>query len=153
LRQVLINLLSNAIKYNRRGGRVVVHAGPAGDKAVLRVRDTGRGLTPVQLASLFEPFNRFGAENEGIEGTGIGLTIVKALVEGMGGRVAVSSKPGEGTLFEVSLAPATDGLARPSPRSWPIRRRRRGASRATSAPGRSSTSRTTRSTCCCSRSW
>ncbi len=115
LRQVLINLLSNAIKYNRRGGRVVVHAGPAGDRALLRVRDTGRGLTPVQLASLFEPFNRFGAENEGIEGTGIGLTIVKALVEGMGGTLAVSSKPGEGTLFEVSLATATESLGAAEP--------------------------------------
>ena len=111
LRQVLINLLSNAIKYNRPGGRVVVHAAPAGDKAVLRVRDTGRGLTPMQLGSLFEPFNRFGAESEGIEGTGIGLTIVKALIEGMGGSVAVTSKRGEGTQFEVSLATATDGLA------------------------------------------
>jgi CheY-like chemotaxis protein/anti-sigma regulatory factor (Ser/Thr protein kinase) len=110
LRQVLINLLSNAIKYNRRGGRVVVHAAPAGDKAILKVRDTGRGLTPKQLASLFEPFNRFGAENEGIEGTGIGLTIVKALVEGMGGSVTVNSRPGEGTLFEVTLATASDGL-------------------------------------------
>jgi CheY-like chemotaxis protein/anti-sigma regulatory factor (Ser/Thr protein kinase) len=109
LRQVLINLLSNAIKYNRRGGRVTVHAAPAGDKAVLRVQDTGRGLTPTQLTSLFEPFNRFGAENEGIEGTGIGLTIVKALVEGMGGRVAVSSKRGEGTVFEVVLSMASDG--------------------------------------------
>jgi len=110
LRQVLINLLSNAIKYNRRGGRVVVHAVPAGEKAILRVRDTGRGLTPIQLAGLFEPFNRFGAESEGIEGTGIGLTIVKALVEGMGGSVAVSSTPGEGTLFEVTLATPTGGL-------------------------------------------
>jgi signal transduction histidine kinase/ActR/RegA family two-component response regulator len=109
LRQVLINLLSNAIKYNRRGGRVMVHAAAAGDKAVLRVQDTGRGLTPTQLTSLFEPFNRFGAENEGIEGTGIGLTIVKALVEGMGGRVAVTSKRGEGTVFEVLLSIATEG--------------------------------------------
>jgi signal transduction histidine kinase/ActR/RegA family two-component response regulator len=109
LRQVLINLLSNAIKYNRRGGRVVVHAAATGGKAILEVRDTGRGLTPVQLSSLFEPFNRFGAESEGIEGTGIGLTIVKALVEGMGGSVTVSSQPGEGTAFEVTLPTASDG--------------------------------------------
>ncbi len=115
LRQVLINLLSNAIKYNRRGGRVVVQALPASGKAVLRVRDTGRGLTPAQLTSLFEPFNRFGAENEGIEGTGIGLTIVKALVEGMGGSVAVTSKPGEGTLFEVVLETASDELGAAAP--------------------------------------
>ena len=50
------------------------------------MRDTGRGLSAEQIASLFEPFNRFGVESEGIEGTGIGLTIVKALVDGMGGR-------------------------------------------------------------------
>jgi CheY-like chemotaxis protein len=100
---VLINLLSNAIKYNRRGGRVFVQTRSWGTNAVLRVRDTGRGLTAAQLASLFEPFHRFGAESEGIEGTGIGLTIVKALVESMGGTVAVTSTPGEGTVFDVTL--------------------------------------------------
>jgi signal transduction histidine kinase/ActR/RegA family two-component response regulator len=107
LRQVLINLLSNAIKYNRRGGRVVVQTRAAADAAVLTVRDTGRGLTAAHLASLFEPFNRFGAESEGIEGTGIGLTIVKALVEGMGGTIAVSSTPGTGTVFDISLPAAS----------------------------------------------
>ena len=117
LRQVLINLLSNAIKYNRRGGRVFVQTRHAGASVVLRVRDTGRGLTPAQLANLFEPFNRFGAESEGIEGTGIGLTIVKALVEGMGGNVAVASTPGEGTVFDVTLPLASGAMhaAAPAP--------------------------------------
>ena len=119
LRQVLINLLSNAIKYNRRGGRVFVQTRNTGSHAVMRVRDTGRGLTPTQLAALFEPFNRFGAESEGIEGTGIGLTIVKALVEGMGGSVTVTSTPGEGTAFDVTLplasgAPAVVAVAQPA---------------------------------------
>jgi PAS domain S-box-containing protein len=108
LRQVLINLLSNAIKYNRRGGRVFVQTRTSGAKAVLRVRDTGRGLTSTQLANLFEPFNRFGAESEGIEGTGIGLTIVRALVEGMGGTVEVTSTPGQGTAFDVTLPLANE---------------------------------------------
>ncbi len=107
LRQVLINLLSNAIKYNRRGGRVIVETWADGDEARLAVRDTGRGLTETQIAELFEPFNRFGVEHEGIEGTGIGLTIVKTLVDGMGGRIAVASEPGRGTSFEVALAVAT----------------------------------------------
>jgi len=107
LRQVLINLLSNAIKYNHRGGRVVVQARAAADVTLLTVRDTGRGLTATQLASLFEPFNRFGAESEGIEGTGIGLTIVKALVDGMAGTIAVTSTPGAGTVFDVSLPAAS----------------------------------------------
>ena len=106
LRQVLINLLSNAIKYNRRGGHVTIEAHAGGGSARLVVRDTGRGLTAEQISNLFEPFNRFGVEHEGIEGTGIGLTIVKALVDGMGGSIAVTSAPGAGTRFEVSLPQA-----------------------------------------------
>ena len=133
LRQVLLNLLTNAIKYNRRGGRCVVETRARGGRGVLRVRDTGRGMNAEQLASLFEPFNRLGVESEGIEGTGIGLTIVKALVEGMGGSVAVSSKPGEGSCSRCAAAPrpTAAGAGRPRP---PTRRRRPGASRAASAP-------------------
>jgi PAS domain S-box-containing protein len=116
LRQVLINLLTNGIKYNRRGGRVVVQAGAADATAVvLTIRDTGRGLTSAQLGKLFEPFNRFGAESEGIEGTGIGLTIVRALVHGMGGTIAVASAPGAGTTFDVSLPAASEAPAAPPP--------------------------------------
>ena len=108
LRQVLINLLSNAIKYNRRGGRVVVKVErQAGHTAKLSVGDTGCGLTRAEMALLFEPFTRFGADRVGVEGTGIGLTIVRALVRGMGGSIAVASKPGQGTVFDVLLpAPA-----------------------------------------------
>ena len=67
---MLINLISNAIKYNRRGGKVVVTTGDDGGVATLTVRDTGRGLSAQQIGALFEPFNRFGVESEGIEGTG-----------------------------------------------------------------------------------
>ncbi|MEO6896642.1 MAG: PAS domain-containing protein [Caldimonas sp.] len=106
LRQVLINLLSNAIKYNQRGGRVTVETWVDDSEATLLVSDTGRGLSPAQIIDLFEPFNRFGVEHEGIEGTGIGLTIVKALVDGMGGRIVVESQPGRGTTFKVTLSTA-----------------------------------------------
>ncbi len=116
LRQVLINLLSNAIKYNQREGRVLIDLSTEGEHAVVRVRDTGRGLTRAQLVRLFEPFNRFGAEREGIEGTGIGLVIVRALVHGMGGRIAVDSQPGRGTVFDVRL-PA--GVPEASPEAAP----------------------------------
>jgi PAS domain S-box-containing protein len=123
LRQVLINLLSNAIKYNRPGGRVIVDSHAVGGDAVLSVRDTGRGLRAEQIARLFEPFNRFGVENEGIEGTGIGLTIVKSLVDGMGGRIDVSSAPGEGTLFRVTLrAAAAPPAPQPAQRATPAPR-------------------------------
>ena len=117
------------------------------------MRDTGRGLTPSRSRSLFEPFNRFGVESEGIEGTGIGLTIVKALVEGMGGtdRGRAASR-GEGTLFEVTL-PADAAKRRTRARGRRRTARRRRAERAaTRTAASSSTSRTTPSTCCWSRS-
>ena len=106
LRQVLINLVSNAIKYNRRGGQVLVETSVDDGETMLVVRDTGRGLSRDQIDNLFEPFNRFGVESEGIEGTGIGLTIVRALVDGMNGRISVSSELGEGTAFTVRLPAA-----------------------------------------------
>jgi len=113
LRQILTNLLSNAVKYNRPGGRVEIDlVRREGEEArqwlVFRVRDTGRGMTAAQLQRLYEPFNRLGAEREGIEGTGIGLTIVRALVEHMGGRIEVESRPGEGTEFRVWLPRASE---------------------------------------------
>jgi PAS domain S-box-containing protein len=103
LRQILINLLSNAIKFNRPDGRVAIRCRVSGTRVVLRVADTGRGMTTEQLSHLFEPFNRLGAEREGIEGTGIGLVIVKVIVERMGGTLRVASRPGRGTAFEVRL--------------------------------------------------
>jgi CheY-like chemotaxis protein/anti-sigma regulatory factor (Ser/Thr protein kinase) len=114
LRQVLINLLSNAIKYNRRGGAAHVSSRVTDGRVTLAVRDTGRGLSAEQRSHLFEPFNRLGIECEGIEGTGIGLAIVKALVDRMDGAITVSSEPGVGTSFEVSL-PQRDGVA---PAEW-----------------------------------
>ena len=114
LHQVLLNLLSNAVKYNHAGGEVLVESLQADGHTVLRVHDTGRGMDAEQLAHLFEPFNRLGRENDGIEGSGIGMTIARALVEGMGGRIAVTSEPGRGTEFEVVLpcaCPETDAAA------------------------------------------
>ena len=114
LRQVLINLLSNAIKYNRPQGAVTLSTSVTDGKVRLVVGDSGRGLSADQMAHLFEPFNRLGAEREGIEGTGIGLVIVKALVERMGGSVGVSSAPGEGTRVAIELS-AADAPAHEAP--------------------------------------
>jgi len=108
LRQVLLNLLSNAIKYNRQGGQVTIEGLQRSSTVLLRVSDTGRGMTDAQQRRLFEPFNRLGVEREGIEGTGIGLVIVKALVERMGGSVHVDSTAGLGSMFEVRLTSASD---------------------------------------------
>jgi CheY-like chemotaxis protein len=103
LRQVLVNLLSNAIKYNRDGGRVDVVLGADADTVTIEVRDTGVGLSEEQLAGLFQPFNRVGAERSGVEGTGLGLVIARQLVESMGGRLDVCSTSGVGTTFSVHL--------------------------------------------------
>jgi len=118
LTQVLVNLLTNAIKYNRPGGSVRLEATPDAGRVRIRVSDDGVGMTPEQQTNAFEPFNRAGAERDGIEGTGIGLTIVKALVEGMGGRITVHSARGVGSVFEVLLDAAADSgpLALPSRR-------------------------------------
>ena len=123
LRQVLANLLTNAIKYNRRGGRVTTASrrllldGVPGWE--LSVRDTGRGLSAEQQAHLYEPFNRLGAEREGIEGRGIGLMTVHHLVRLMGGRLQVSSRSGEGSDFLVWLPAAPPAEAAPEPAADP----------------------------------
>ena len=103
LRQVLINLISNAIKYTRIGGTVRVWTEVHKESVSLHVADNGTGIAPELLLHAFEPFNRLGAESTGVEGSGIGLTIVKALVEHMAGEVHVQSQPGEGSEFIVHL--------------------------------------------------
>lgn len=118
LKQVLVNLLTNAIKYNRPGGSVHLDVAPDAGQVLIRVSDDGIGMTSEQQVEAFEPFNRAGAERDGVEGTGIGLTIVKALVEGMGGRIAVRSTPGIGSVFEVRL----DAAAESGPLALPARR-------------------------------
>lgn len=103
LRAVMINLLSNAVKYNRPGGSVQVQVALESTQAVVRVVDTGRGLDAQQVDSLFQPFNRAGAERTGIEGSGMGLFVSQRFVELMGGRIEVASQPGVGSTFSVHL--------------------------------------------------
>ncbi|MBL0730507.1 PAS domain-containing hybrid sensor histidine kinase/response regulator [Piscinibacter sp. HJYY11] len=107
VRQILSNLISNAIKYNRPQGQVWIacQATTHRDQAAwtLSVRDTGRGLSAEQCQQLFQPFNRLGAERGTIPGTGIGLAIVHHLVRLMGGDLTVTSEPGRGSEFRVTL--------------------------------------------------
>ncbi len=104
LKQVLINLFSNAIKYNRPGGTVTVECSQHPSHGLrISVRDTGAGLTPAQLAQLFQPFNRLGQEASAQEGTGIGLVVAKRLIELMGGTIGVDSAVGVGTVFWIEL--------------------------------------------------
>lgn len=114
LRQIVLNILSNAIKYNRRGGNVeVTLAAGHGDHVSITVRDTGVGLNPAQLAALFQPFNRLGAETSGIEGTGIGLVIVKQLLNVMNGTIDVVSEPCAGSTFSLSFPRIKPGIEAP----------------------------------------
>jgi PAS domain S-box-containing protein len=106
LKQVLINLLSNAVKYNQLGGTVSVRCKPSADlpdALALTIADTGRGLTPDQQKGLFEPFNRLGADQDGIEGTGLGLVITRRLVESMHGSISLESTQGVGTVVTLTL--------------------------------------------------
>ncbi len=115
LKQVLLNLLSNAVKYNLDGGSVFVSCQVISSEPVLHqgfqhegklrflVRDTGIGLSPLDIAKLFVPFERLGAARTQIEGTGIGLTLCKRLVEAMDGQIGVESEVGQGSTFWVQL--------------------------------------------------
>jgi PAS domain S-box-containing protein len=111
LKQVLINLLFNAIKYNKLGGAVAVECTLRPENLVrISVRDTGPGLTPEQLAQLFQPFNRLGREKSAEEGTGIGLVVTKRLAELMGGTIGVDSTIGVGSVFWIELSLTTAPL-------------------------------------------
>jgi len=103
LKQVIINLLSNAVKYNREAGQVTIQLLPPQAHSIrLEVADTGIGLTAEQKAKVFDPFTRLSGTNV-IEGTGIGLTITKHLLEIMDGRIGVESEINVGSTFWLEL--------------------------------------------------
>jgi len=104
LKQVLLNLLSNAVKYNRNGGTVTLACVETPDNMIrVLVSDTGEGISEEDQACLFEPFNRLGKESGEIEGTGIGLTVTKQLIEAMGGKIGVESERGKGSSFWIEI--------------------------------------------------
>jgi PAS domain S-box-containing protein len=107
--QILLNLLSNAIKFTEPGGRVTLEHGAESGRAVVRVRDTGIGIAPDQLESVFEPFVQVGRSlTRPAEGTGLGLAISRQLARAMGGDVTAESTEGVGSVFTLTLplAPA-----------------------------------------------
>ncbi len=102
--QVFVNLLSNAVKYNVKGGQVSIRVDTSDPQHLsVEFSDTGCGMNETQLSRLFEPFNRLGMEASNIEGTGIGLVIVRRLLDLMDGSVAVRSKVGAGTRMTVKV--------------------------------------------------
>lgn len=113
LKQVLLNLLSNAVKYNREGGTVALSCDPVGHgQQRISVVDTGPGIPPERLGRLFTPFERLGAEQTGVEGTGLGLALSKRLVEAMKGTIGVESTVGQGSTFWLELPVAEGPLER-----------------------------------------
>ncbi len=103
LKQVLMNLVANAVKYNRDGGRVSVSCEHDAGRTQIRVTDTGAGIRPDQLALLFQPFERLNAGQTGVEGTGLGLALSKALAQAMGGTLGVHSELDRGSTFWIDL--------------------------------------------------
>jgi PAS domain S-box-containing protein len=120
IRQVLFNLLSNACKFTESGVITLEAertAGPEGDGFTFRVRDTGIGMTPTQLAKLFQPFTQADASTtKKYGGTGLGLVITRRFCEMLGGSVEVESDEGRGTTFIVRL-PADARAPQPAPSS------------------------------------
>ncbi len=105
LRQVLLNLLANAVKYNRKGGKVeITYKEILPGRLRIMVRDTGPGIADDSVERLFTPFERLGADQASVEGTGLGLALSKRLAEAMGGRIGVESTVGEGSTFWVEFA-------------------------------------------------
>ena len=120
LKQVLLNLGSNAVKYNRHAGtiRVACQATPEGRVAIV-VQDTGPGLSADKMARLFRPFDRLGAEQSEVQGTGMGLALSKGLMEAMGGGLTADSVEGQGTTFTIELAEVADRPGSPEEATAP----------------------------------
>jgi PAS domain S-box-containing protein len=111
LKQVLLNLLSNAVKYTSRRGTVTVSFNNSGNGSMrILVRDTGAGIPVEKLARLFTPFDRLGAEQSTVEGTGLGLALCQRLVHAMQGTIGVNSTLGNGSTFWLELPQAKSPL-------------------------------------------
>lgn len=110
LKQILLNLITNAIKYNKEHGTVKIDFKQNGDQIKISITDTGIGINDTEIAYIFEPFLRLNENNLYIEGTGIGLSVAKQLVELLNGSIHVESVKGKGTTFSIDLPMCTSPL-------------------------------------------
>jgi len=103
IEQVLVNLLSNASKYSPEGSRIYLAAKKINGALEISVQDEGIGISKEDQASLFQPYQRLGPDKQKVEGLGLGLTVVKYIVENHGGKIWVDSELGKGSRFTFSL--------------------------------------------------
>ncbi len=106
MHEVIMNLLTNALKYTPAGGSAVLEVAPAADRAFLRIADTGVGIPAEELPKIFDRFFRGRQAASLAPGTGIGMTVVAALVQAQGGDIEVVSKPGRGTEMTITFPSA-----------------------------------------------
>ncbi|GGA03660.1 cell wall metabolism sensor histidine kinase WalK [Okeania sp. KiyG1] len=105
LKQVLLNLIDNAVKYSGEDSPIILNLCQQSGEAIIQVCDKGQGISLSQQAKIFERFYRADeARNRAGGGAGLGLSIVKTLVEGMGGTIQVYSKLDKGSIFTVKFA-------------------------------------------------
>ncbi|MDH5656592.1 MAG: response regulator [Spirochaetia bacterium] len=124
LKQILVNLLSNAVKYNRKQGNVRIHSEIISDAEKnefikINVSDTGIGIRKNDIHKIFEPFQRASRPGENIEGSGVGLTITKKMVELMNGQIGFESQFGRGSTFWIILPMSSEGKRKNLPTEEP----------------------------------
>jgi two-component system phosphate regulon sensor histidine kinase PhoR len=127
LRQVITNLVSNAIKFTGERGTITTAVQTREDHVELSIRDTGRGIAPEDIGKIFDRYTRVTQHGDEVPGTGLGLMIVREIIEAHGGSVGVESSVGSGSRFWFrlprSVSPGAGGAANSQPKSPPARAR------------------------------